>query len=584
MNALPKLDLLTKESLYSLYNKDSMIAKMNIIDKTNFKVRTYHYSPASLCAMDVSKEKDVYMSINPMRFKNRSIRRCKDNVDRLMFCFADIDCYTKELSKEQVLMHLYEEYFNCSIPFPTFIVDSGRGLYLFWQVDEHINAYNRWLKVQQYLHSHLAQFGSDDKVVSDSARVFRMVGSVNSKNNSTVSIIDGNLQKYSLYEIMQEYMPDSYLKKIGTSVKNKKNEGTPKTSSKNSKKEKSNIIPFRNNNLLSARIFDLEVLLTKHRDYEGSGRESILFLYRYFLLCQSLDKEYSLEETLSLNNKLKHSLSEKEVAEATKSAERAFDDGMKYRFSNKKLVSFLGLTEEEIKDMKSIISPAEKEKRRATRNREAYLRRLEEAGKDTKEVSILSRRKAVYKALKEGKTQAEICAQLNMSRSTFYEDKKAILALSEKELLELEGKIVSAEPFLFVQDSPENSSLVLREGYVVPVSRTGTEDKEDTKPMVIYEVMSLDDRSSLMNPSSTTLSHCVGTQNMEKMGMSDAPLDCPTTTTFSKAEPRFTHVVDMTAGMHVRRGSLSRLKESHDTAVSADSDADDVVNDGKDPP
>lgn len=71
---------------------------------------------------------------------------------------------------------------------------------------------------------------------------------------------------------------------------------------------------------------DLEQLI-RIRDYDRGYREHILFLCRYWQLCISDDYAGSLQHVIALNNTLHNPLSEKEVVQATKSAEKYYAAG-----------------------------------------------------------------------------------------------------------------------------------------------------------------------------------------------------------------------------------------------------------------
>lgn len=223
--------------------------------------------------------------------------------------------------------------------------------------------------------------------------------------------------------------------------------------------------------LYNARISDLEHLLLKYRDKESGMRENILFLYRYYALCISNDKAESLNMTLALNSRLKYALDEKEVIKATASAEKYYDNNRCFQISNDKLVDFLNIEPDEMKEMRSIITSCEKSARKAARDRKAYLKKLEAKGESTKEYKIKLRLKAIYELLEQRKTQREICAELNISKSTFYSDKKVMEQYTYEQLCEAvqDNTIINqdTDETSFNSGSPENSAPVLREDVVL---------------------------------------------------------------------------------------------------------------------
>ena len=417
-----------------------------------------------------AEQRDVYMSMNPLTVKNHRINRDKEHVSRLKWLYVDLDyyhsCY-RDFSKTQIIGLLEFDYFGKIIPVPTYIVDSGRGLYLLWKINEHIKAYPRWEKMQLYLCNCLKEFGADRKVVSDSARVLRCIGSINSKCGTKVEVLQHQEQTYCLTNLLREYVVDdrpsekmiSYAKSIAKileieppSLDNRENvkkfireNKEPANlfqkikSGQKQCKQRKKITHLRTEySMLCARLSDLEKLLTKYRDEEGGSREHILFLYRYWQLCNTNDKDVSLQLTLQLNSRLKNPLEEKEVREATKSAEKYFDSGKKFRCSNAYVIDALHITSDEMKELSIFIASGERARRKRERNKKAYLQTLKEEGKLTAEEKIRARRKKLAKMLLKGYCVHEICQKLNISRATFYADKKQIerILATKKEIQE----------------------------------------------------------------------------------------------------------------------------------------------------
>lgn len=431
------------------YSNNDRIARMSInAPEHNYKISTYHYSADDLALINCA-ENNLYFALNPMKFIGKTIRRDKQHVAKLKFLYVDLDIYKsewKDYSQDQILMQLENEYFDIKIPAPSYVVNSGRGMYLLWRIEEHINAQPRWEKVQRYLHSQLVEFGADRAVVTDTARVLRIPGSINAKSHSKVFIMQSYNKKYTLYEIMKEYMQDDINTYKATDKKQYKNY-----------KNSGNKVIFMNTpyTLLTARLNDLEYLLLKFRDKEGGMRENILFLYRYWTLCITDDKAKSLESVIKLNGRLKNPLTEQEVIKATASAEKYYET-KSFKIRNEKLIEFLNISDVEMREMRSIISRSEKAARKSLRNRKAYLSSLIAKGENTKAYKIKKRLMALYNLLKLGKSQKEICMELNISRATFYNDKKALGKFTDEELCEATKEYQNED-----NQSEEKSDIVL---------------------------------------------------------------------------------------------------------------------------
>ena len=150
------MDTLSK-FLTDNYNSKDHIARMQF--DQDGKACTYCYHPEAFLA--ISNSEDCYMSVNTLQFVDQKIRRDQQHIRRLKFLYADLDTYHTQFNNDQILMNLEENYFNRTIPTPTYVISSGRGLYLLWRVDEHIKALPRWKRVQKYLYDQLREFGAD---------------------------------------------------------------------------------------------------------------------------------------------------------------------------------------------------------------------------------------------------------------------------------------------------------------------------------------------------------------------------------------------------------------------------------------
>lgn len=409
-----------KEFLAENYKENELLARMFITK--NGPVNTYCFSASDLAEKDLTG-KNCYMTLNTLQFKNRKIRRNQEHVSRLKFCYADLDTYNLqpevenptsgyyERLNEGILLELEKEHFGRTIPVPSYVISSGRGMYLLWRVDEHINALPRWKKVQRYLYDILRDFGADSCVTTDYARVFRAIGSENPKSGNRVKIIRNYGRKYTLYRIMEEFMPSAKCVQAPISISSKK----------------SRYFCFeKEQKLYMDRMHDLKSLLTRYRDRDDAYRENILFLYRYYYLCLYKDKEKALKATMKLNASLVHPLPEDEVRNATSSAEKYFDKGCSFGITNEKLIEFLNIRAHEMAAMQSFPTEEKKKEKKRKQNRHTYLVRLERSGKDTKKQAIIERRKKIFELIQKGKKQAEICKILGISKSTYCADKKVI--------------------------------------------------------------------------------------------------------------------------------------------------------------
>ncbi|MBU5323519.1 DNA-binding response regulator [Sarcina ventriculi] len=365
--------------------------------------KQWHYKHMQLVKLKFDKD-NVYITLNTFYKTYRRIEYLKE----LNALFIDLDTYKTDFTKEQILMNLNENYFGKNIPTPNFIIDSGRGLYLIWLIKKVPSmALPLWKAVEEYFYKTLKEFGADRQAL-DATRILRIPGSINSKTHTEVKIIDNYDYLYDLREIQNEYMPE-------LSEKAPIRRGRPK---------KVKYI-YRERSLYYARIQDL-IKLCELREYNLKGhRELILFLYRYYLCYFTEDIEKSLNDTLELNNMFKQPLREKEVLSATKSAETVFKDQNKdYKYKNETLINLLEISDEEQKEMKTIISKEEYKRRDREYQKKKYKEELETQGKLTAEKKILQRRIKIKDLLAKGLKQKEIYLQLNISKRTCINDIK----------------------------------------------------------------------------------------------------------------------------------------------------------------
>jgi len=405
--------------------------------------------------------KDVYTSMNTFYTRERKV----DSVKRLNALYVDIDCYKMGLSKEAVLYGLNEEFFGQVIPVPTFVIDSGRGIYLIWKISEDRNALPRWTNVQRYMTNACKPFGADP-ACTDAARILRVPFSINSKSGTPVNIMQFNDVTYTLYEIMQEYdIKSSQLKKKKTdgqktypygeatermreyaimlaeqkqlSLPDFKNyQETYQFIANNTyphheepKKAKGNIIYFSTSNIkpmLDGRCHDIERLFAMRKG-GNCKREIGLFLYRLWICESTHDYDYALQKTLELNSNMDKPLPENYVIKHTESAEKKVQKGSTYRYGKKRLIEILDIDYDEMNELEYLsISLVSERERKKKSNHRAYLKSLKKEGKETKNEIVKNRRETIQSLISEGKKQKDICRQLNISKATYYRDIAAI--------------------------------------------------------------------------------------------------------------------------------------------------------------
>lgn len=328
-------------------------------DRRTGRFTQQFYTPSKLAdhLSNVMGE-DVFFSQNTFYRKARRI----ETVKQLRSLYVDLDFYIFNYTPDQILYWLEEDYFNQSVPEPNMIIFSGQGVVLIWTIEPSpYMALPLWQAVQNYLISQLKPLGGDPKA-ADAARIFRLAGTISSKNGREVHVQYRHNYQYTLREIQDNYLPElkqSQKKKPG--------------------RKKKVLHLFNVYTLHGARLQDLDRLITIRNGEMDGYRETTLFLYRYWACCFENDPHTALQHTLEINRRFTHPLRETEAIRATKSAQKAYEaksdkdanerakamgyPGAGYRISNAKLIDWLDITQEEQIHMSTIIGPKEKRRR-----------------------------------------------------------------------------------------------------------------------------------------------------------------------------------------------------------------------------
>jgi len=340
---------------------------VTVAKRENGRFKQYHYKPDNLAAELTNwLGEDVYFSQNTFYKPKRSI----ENIRQLRALYVDVDFYILNYDYNWVIGNIDLLIDDRELPNPNFIINSGRGVVCVWLIEPvPSQALPLWQAVQRHFFDRLKEFGGDAKA-TDAARVFRIAGSINSKNGEEVTVSYRHEYRYTLRELQDEYLPE---------IK-------PKTTAKR-KGRPSRVAQLHNTyRLHHARLLDI-VKLVELRSFDVKGyRETILFLYRYWKCCFLNDTQQALEETLDFNAQFVEPLPVKEVERATMSAEKAWNAkndaeanriarekgyvGAGYNLKNTTIIEWLDITSEEMQRLSTIIDANEKRRRKRVANME----------------------------------------------------------------------------------------------------------------------------------------------------------------------------------------------------------------------
>jgi hypothetical protein len=369
------------------------------------------------------KDDDVFVSPNTMYLPKRRV----ENVRQFRALYQDIDCNKLGLEKAETVYRVWVMYYEGKIPKPSMVVDSGQGIHLYWRIQNApFGALHTWQELQDYIYYQLKSIGADRKA-TDGARVLRLPGTINSKNNSSCSVlVIHNNVEYSMYDLREQYLnykPKAYQLQM-----------------QETKKIDNKIISnrfFNSYSLHMERANDLH-MLCRLRKFDMTGyRNMVIHCYAYWKGIYIRDS-YELEkEVIELNKAFKEPLKDTEVNAILRCIPKAIDKfiayeqglrsgerkrvskGMRdkegYWYKNETLIDRLGITPSEQKHMKTIIGTEEKydrknEKRRSDRRNEEGLTKREQEKK-----TLI---KSIHLLKNEGYTQKEISKKIGKSIRT----------------------------------------------------------------------------------------------------------------------------------------------------------------------
>lgn len=384
---------------------------------------------------------DINLYVSPNSFY-KPFRKI-ENVRKLNALYIDLDYYKldkfKNLTPEQIIWQLEEDYFNIDVPKANFIVITGRGLAIYWLIEPiPYKALPLWNAIQKYFQKELKEIGADPKSI-DATRVMRLAGSTNQKNGQSTELLFYDKNRYNLREIQKEYLPHL----------------TPYVKKPNYKKrgKKSKVVKlFTIYKLHYARLCDIVKLQDLRHGYcrcekgkliKTGQREFMCFLYRYWSCSYENDLNKALEDTLDFNKRFVLPLSCNEVISQTKAAEKAYKEWtmndfsitkkkvdklckdsmgyayLGYNYTNKTLIELLNITQEEMKHLITIIDKKEVKRRNNERTKERQkAKRRNENGLTRRQIAKLKRSKLIKELKKSGLTQKAIVKKLNISIAT----------------------------------------------------------------------------------------------------------------------------------------------------------------------
>lgn len=285
-----------------------------------------------------------FISVNSFKRPNRTAA----NLLGLRACFIDVDCHRlpvwANVSSDDVLSEIIATLSQGSIPHPTMVIASGRGLHLYWTFPKSLPkaAVPRWAAVQRHLCDALKVFGADSNAI-DVTRVLRLAGTTNTKVGAVARILHLDLDRdVDLEDLARAVLPltQHALQELRrTRAKRKK-----KHSADRSARAQSSYRTF-----VEIIIADIDRLIAYrwHGRIPENHRNTTLFVRGCFLVRRvGVD---ALEAALLAYGCSVCNLDREEMIQIAGSiAKKIIDDGRGYRYSVVGAATALGVTIEEV--------------------------------------------------------------------------------------------------------------------------------------------------------------------------------------------------------------------------------------------
>lgn len=391
--------------------------------------------PKVLSLLD--KKRDTWMSQAEFIQPNRRVV----NLLRLGLLFADLDTYrvpalvgrTPEALAASVLYFCGEE----GLPLPSVLIYSGRGIQAKWLLDGTIprQALPRWNACQRYLVDRLAHVGADP-MAKDASRVLRTVETVNSKSGEVCRVVhvqsgaDGEPIRYNF-----EYLAEALLPAARWTIEQQRQELAEQRERRATKKpfllvpggKADNLLGFSGRQLAWDRLEDLRKLAELRGGVsEGSRMQHLFWRLNFLLLSGATNSKQMYHEAAALARELDPQWNSRSKELMTLfSKAKAYEAGEKISFGGKDyaplytprngtLINLFGITTDEQRQLKTIVSQAEAAERH--RKREEYRRRASGAvDRETYLEAAKSKQEKAQSLRREGLSVRAIAKQMAVS-------------------------------------------------------------------------------------------------------------------------------------------------------------------------
>ncbi len=366
---------------------------------------------------------DCYISQNAYRSPRG---RTVSNVSRITSAWVDFDYYNipqfDGITPDGLLQGVMVTF--PWMPMPTILQDSGRGAYFKWCFTQPLDAslLSQWQRMMDAL-VRLFDFAGADANAKDASRVLRVPGTLNSKSGRTVTArITGPRTSFEAFRttVLDAYQVHEQRIQLTPDPRPDAPAPTRKPLSAKPKQQAQSIRPYQ---LALDRISDYHTL-AQLRGPMTDYRHRMLFCFAASMVWYRSDMA-GIEEELDAfaaehfadasRYTAKRVQSVLDRLSETKSGVVAIHNGQRaprrYRLSNNTITAMLNISPDEQRQLKTIISPDERNRRREERRRAKGMQPRAEYLAASEQ-----RRDAVLAMRKQGQTTAAIAAALGITR------------------------------------------------------------------------------------------------------------------------------------------------------------------------
>jgi hypothetical protein len=331
--------------------------------------KSYELSKLPVVIQLLDKTRDSWISQAEFFCKTRRIV----HLLRLSLLFVDLDTYRiphmKGMNPDQqvaALLHWCDEE---GIPYPSLVIFSGRGLQAKWLLDGTLprKALPRWNAAQRYLVESMLPIGADP-AAKDASRVLRLEHTINTKSGEMVHVVHVTEENGEPIRYNFEYLCECVLPKarwdIEKAKKKPKLKGVEGGYTKGLRRSSDRRLNWD-------RLEDLRKLgQLRGGVAEGDRMKSLLWRLNFLLLSGATHSNQMFYEAKALAKEIDPAWNNRPAELSTLYAKaKAFNAGDKIEFNGKKypalytpknqhLIDLFCITDDEQRQLQTIITPA----------------------------------------------------------------------------------------------------------------------------------------------------------------------------------------------------------------------------------